>query len=144
MGDMRVVLDTNILVAGLRSPSGASRKILHLLAEGKLEVVATVAMMLEYEAVLKRPKQLASFKLTVAEIDLFLDGLAGMVIPIKPFFLWRPVLKDPDDEHVLEAAINGSASIIVTFNLKDFRPVKNRFGIHILRPSEALLRITDG
>ena len=141
---MRAVLDTNVLVAALRSPTGASRKLLRMLAAEQYEAVASVTMFLEYEAVLKRPDQLAAFRLSAQEIDLFLDGLAGMVIPITPFFLWRPMLRDPADEHVLEAAVNGQADLIITFNLKDFRPAHGQFGIEMLRPRDALVRIKNG
>ena len=141
---MRLVLDTNVLVAALRSPTGASRRLLQLLAQGEFEAIASVAMMLEYEAVLKRPKHLAVFKLSLEEIDTFLDGLAHLITPITPFFLWRPMLKDPADEHVLEAAVNGQADIIVTFNLKDFRAVFRRFDVDVLTPSDTLARIEHG
>ena len=141
---MRLTIDTNILVAALRSPAGASRKLLHLLADGYFEVICSTAMMLEYESVLKRPEHLSVFQLTPYEIDKFLDGLAALVTPITPFFLWRPMLKDPADEHVLEAAVNGQADIIVTFNLKDFKPALTKFGIEVLNPSNTLLRIKNG
>ena len=141
---MRLAFDTNVLVAALRSPMGASHELLRLLAMDRFEVIASVAMMLEYEAVLKRPHQLAAFHLSLHDIDIFLDGLASMVIPITPFFLWRPMLKDPADEHLLEAAINGQADIIVTFNLRDFRPAHRRFGVEVLTPQNTLKRIEYG
>lgn len=140
---MKVALDTNILVAALRSSVGASRQLLQMLVNDEYEVVASVAMMLEYEAVLKRPAQLAAFRLDSVEIDTFLDGLATMLIPITPFFLWRPQLRDPADEHVLEAAVNGQADAIVTFNLRDFKPAA-RFGLEVLKPGEAVYRIQNG
>ena len=144
MGDMRFVLDTNVIVAGLRSPTGASRRLLELLAEDQFEAIASVAMMLEYEAVLKRPKQLTAFNLTTDEIDQFLDGLATLLIPITPFYLWRPQLRDPADEHVLEAAINGRVDAIVTFNVRHFGTAGDRFGVDVYRPNIALQRIRDG
>ncbi|MEM9777750.1 MAG: putative toxin-antitoxin system toxin component, PIN family [Chloroflexota bacterium] len=140
---MRVAVDTNVLVAALRSPNGASRVILQQLAQQRFEAVASVAMMLEYEAVLKRPEHLEVFKLTLEEVEMFLNGLAKLVVPITPFFLWRPMLKDPADEHVLEAAVNGFADAIVTFNLNDFGPAQ-RFGLEVIRPNLFLQRIRNG
>ncbi len=141
---MRAALDTDVIVAGLCSSAGASRQLLLLLAQGHFVAVASVAMMLEYEAVLKRPKQLRAIKLTPAEVDTFLDGLATMVIPVTPFFLWRPQLRDPADEHVLETAVNGYADAIITFNIRHYAPAAAQFGIALLRPGEAVYRIRHG
>lgn len=98
-------------------------------------------MMLEYEAVLKRKSNLTAANLTTQEIDIFLDGLASMVTPVLPFYLWRPALRDPADEHVLEAAINGNADAIITFNVKDFYPASEVFGLEIMKPVDALRRL---
>ena len=138
---MRYVLDTDVIVAGLRSPTGASRRLLELLDEEQFVAIANVSMMLEYESVTKRPENLQAAGLTLAEIDEFIDSLAMLVTPTPTFFLWRPTLRDPFDEHVLEAAINGQADAIVTFNLRHFRAATERFGIAILRPGEALRRL---
>lgn len=140
---MKLCLDTNVLVSALTNSSGASRQILRSLAHGEIQAAASVAMFLEYEDVLKRPKILKQIKLSSLEIDEFLDGLAGLVDPVQPFFLWRPSLKDPADEHVLEAAVNGNVDILVTFNLKDFQPHISHFGIDALTPRDALKEITD-
>ncbi len=98
-------------------------------------------MMLEYESVLMRPENLEAFNLTTDEVERFLDGLSSLMAPITPFFLWRPQLRDPADEHVLEAAANGGADAIVTFNLRHFQVAAVRFGIATLKPGEALQRI---
>lgn len=138
---MKLVLDTDVLVAGLRSRTGASRRLLILWHQRQFDVIASVAMMLEYEAVLTRPENLQAFGLTVAEIERFLDSMSLLVIPVTPFFLWRPQLRDPADEHVLEAAVNGSADAIVTFNVRHFQSAAARFGIAALRPGDALQRL---
>lgn len=138
---MKFVLDTDVLVAGLRSRSGASRRLLLLLHQGAFEALASVAMMLEYEAVLTRPENLHAFGLTAAEVERFLDSMCSLVIPVTPFFLWRPQLRDPADEHVLEAAVNGGADAIITFNVYHFQAAAARFGIAVLRPGEALRRL---
>jgi len=138
---MRLALDTDVLVAGLRSATGASRRLLELLDEERFEAVANVSMMLEYEAVLKRPENLLAAGLSVKDIDDFLNSLAMLVVPVPSFFLWRPVLRDPADEHVLEAAINGQADAIVTFNVRHFAPAAGRFRLQVLRPGEVLRRL---
>lgn len=138
---MRLALDTDVLVAGLRSAAGASRRLLELLDEERFEAVANVSMMLEYEAVLKRPENLHAAGLTATEVDEFLDSLAQFIIRVPSFFLWRPVLRDPADEHVLEAAINGQADAIITFNIRHYALAANRFHIQLLRPGEVLRRL---
>src|SRR5690554_4171404 len=90
---------------------------------------ATVAMMAEYEAVLKRPKHLKAANLTAEQMDIFLDALAALFVPVTPFFIWRPLLHDPDDEMILEAAVNGQAQMLVTFNTRHFSRAAHRFGI---------------
>lgn len=138
---MRLVLDTDVLVAGLRSRTGASRRLLMLLDQGRYQSIVSVAMMLEYEAVLTRPENLRAFGLTQQEIQRFLDSLSLLIAPVTPFFLWRPQLRDPADEHVLEAAVNGHVDAIVTFNLRHFRAAAARFGVAALNPGEAPWRI---
>jgi putative PIN family toxin of toxin-antitoxin system len=138
---MRYVLDTDVLVAGLRSQTGASRRLLLLLYQGRYHAIASVAMMLEYEAVLTRPENQEVFGLTTDEVQRFLDSMALLVTPVAPFFLWRPQLRDPADEHILEAAVNGGADAIVTFNRRHFQTPAARFGVAVLKPGDALQRI---
>lgn len=141
ISDMRYVLDTGILVAGLRSQTGASRLLLVQLYRGRYQAIASVPMMVEYEAVLTRAEHLEAFQLTTNDIERFLDGLALLITPATPFFLWRPQLRDPADEHVLEAAVNGYADAIITFNQRHFQPAASQFGIAVLRPGDALQRL---
>ena len=96
-------------------------------------------MMLEYEAVLMRPEQCQATGISVQDVQDFLDELAALLIPVPSWFLWRPRLRDPDDEMVLDAAINGGAEAIVTFNGKDFLPGAAAFNLRVLTPAEALL-----
>jgi len=138
---MILALDTDAVVAALRSPHGASRRLIQELRGGGVKAVATVGMFIEYEAVLTRPDNLAAAGLSAAEIGVFLDGLAALVTPVRPHFLWRPQLRDPNDEMVLEAAVNGRADAIVTFNLRDFLPAAGRFGIEVARPGDILRRL---
>lgn len=135
---MRVVLDTSVLVAGLRSRLGASNQILVAVAEGRCIPLVSTALFLEYEAVLLRPEHLLASDLSPSDIEGFLAALASAAEPVEVNFLWRPQLRDPADELVLEAAVNGRAEAIVTHNVSDFRPGAERFGVATLNPAEFL------
>lgn len=135
---MRVVLDTNVVVAALCSNAGASRQLLLFALRKRFELLLSVPLMLEYEAVLKRPEHLRAAGATRANIDAILGALAAVGVPVTPSFAWRPELTDPADEMVLEAAVNGLADLIVTFNVAHFRQAAPRFGIRVIRPPEAL------
>jgi putative PIN family toxin of toxin-antitoxin system len=140
---MRCLLDTDVMIASLRSQTGASREIIRKIALGQITVLATVALFVEYEAVLKRPEHLQAANLTAAQVDVFLDGFASLCTAVTPYFLWRPQLKDPNDEMILEAAVNGRAEFIVTFNTRHFENPAIRFGIEVLKPGEFLRRVTQ-
>jgi len=141
MRNYRVVLDTNILVAAGRSRAGASFALLQALRNRKFALLASVPLFLEYEAVLKRPEQLEVGNRNVAMVDAFLDALAFTVEPVDLHFLWRPQLRDPADEMVLETALNGRADALVTFNVRDFS-VAGRFGMKVWTPGEFLQRLS--
>lgn len=101
-------------------------------------MLATPPLFLEYEAVLKRSEQLAASGLSLTDVDTALDALATLIEPIESHLSWRPLLDDPDDEMVLEAAINGRADALVTYNTAHFRSVPARFGVRLARPVEIL------
>lgn len=122
----RVVLDTNVLVAALSSRRGASFALLSHAINQRFALLASPALWLEFEAVLKRPEIAQMHQLTQQDIDDVLNALCEVVEPIQSHFLWRPQLRDPNDEMVLEAAINGAATHLVTFNLRDFDPPVQR------------------
>ena len=132
----RVVLDTNVVVAALRSRRGASAAVLLGAGTGKFEFCISVALFLEYQSALKRPE--AGITLSVAAIDHILDHLAATGRQQEIFFLWRPTLPDPSDDHVLELAVAGRCDAIVTYNRRDFRGAE-RFGVRIVSPPEFLL-----
>ena len=104
-------------------------------------MLLTVALALEYEAQCRMAEHRLAAGLTAEEAGIFVDGLIAMSEPVQSYFRWRPQLHDPGDELVLEAAVNGRADAIVTFNEKDLRDAKHRFGIDVIRPAEALRRI---
>ena len=101
----------------------------------QITMCCSLALFLEYEAVLKRPDQVAVSGLRVSEIDAILNELAGIIEPVTTHYQWRPQLRDPSDEMVLEAAANAQVQAIVTYNLRDFGPAKH-FGIAVLNPEQ--------
>lgn len=141
---MKVAFDTDVIVASLRSRSGASNALLHMLSAGQVEAVASVPMMLEYEAILMRPEQRQATGMSVQDVNIFLDTLALLIIPVIPYFLWRPQLRDPDDEMVLDAAINGGAKAVITFNVQDFLLASTQFNVQVLTPAEVLRQLRRG
>jgi putative PIN family toxin of toxin-antitoxin system len=126
---MRVVLDTDVVVAALRSDRGASRQLLLAGLAQRVGVLASVPLMLEYEAVLTRPEQLRQTGMTIAETNAVLDALAAVIEPVMLRFLWRPRLRDPADEMVLETAVNGRADCLATFNLRHLGAAAAEFAI---------------
>jgi putative PIN family toxin of toxin-antitoxin system len=112
--------------------------VLRLVADRRLVLLATPPLFLEYEDVLGRPEQRLVHGLTLEAIQEFLAELAAIVEPVDIHFQWRPQVRDPSDEMVLEAAINGRAHALVTYNVRHFQAPGDRFGILILRPADVL------
>jgi len=137
------VLDTDVLAAAFRSDAGASRRILYAALERRFRLLISVPLMFEYEAVLRRPEHLAASGASIQDVNDVLDGLAAIGEHVKLAFRWRPALRDPDDDMVLETAVNGQAHAIVTFNEKDFQPVAQRFGCYVMRPGEFLRELSN-
>lgn len=140
---MRLVLDTNVVVAAVRNPRGASAAILRAVRRGRATLLLTVLLAMEYEAVCRRAEHRLAAGLDEHEMDVFLDAVIAMAEPVEIHFLWRPRLRDPGDEMVLEAAVNGRADAIVTFNVRDFGTTPSLFGVETLVPREALARIEE-
>ena len=113
--DMKVAFDTDVIVAARRSRSGASHALLRALHAGHLTAVASVPMMLAYEAVLIRPEQCQATGMSAPDVQDFLGELVALLIPVTSWFLWRPRLRGPEDEMVLDAAINGGAEALLEF-----------------------------
>lgn len=133
---MRVVMDTDVVVAGLRSPRGASRAWLRAALRREAELLLSVPLVLEYEAVLTRPEVLAATGGTPERVGRLLDLLCAVGRPLRVSFLWRPTLRDPGDEMVLEAAVAGRADRLLSFNLRDFAGAE-RLGVRVERPGPA-------
>ena len=109
------------MTSGAHARTGAAAAVVRLIRRRELTMVATVALFLEYEAVLTRPEHLAKAGITVAEAEIVLDVLAAVAEPVEPHFLWRPRLRDADDDMVLEAAVNGRAESHCNFQCARFR-----------------------
>jgi putative PIN family toxin of toxin-antitoxin system len=138
---MRLVLDTDVIVAAMRSPSGASAALLRAARQGEVTLLASVPLALEYEAVCSEAEHQLAAGLNAAQGAIFVDAVVALSEPVKTHFLWRPQLRDPGDEMVLEAAVNGRADALVTFNVRDFGAAPAHFGIEVLLPRDALKRI---
>ena len=141
MSMMRIVLDTSVVVAGLRTQLGAGNAVLRHVARRRLLPLASPPLFLEYEEVLKRPEHRLAHGLSLEAIDEFLAELAALVEPVEVHFQWRPQTPDPNDEMVLETAINGGANAIVTYNVADFAVAGRRFKISVLSPAELLRKV---
>jgi putative PIN family toxin of toxin-antitoxin system len=135
---VRVVVDTSVLVAGLRSQLGASSLVLAAIAMQRVRPLVTTAVFLEYEAVLLRAEQRLATNMSEADVEGFLRALAAAAEPVEISFRWRPQLRDPADELMLETAVNGHAEVIVTHNVTDFGPALSKFGLRILTPAQLL------
>ncbi len=132
----KLIIDTNILVAATRNSKGPSFALVQHVRYATARMFCSPALFLEYEAVLKRPTQLQASGLTTDDIDAILNELARFIEPVATHYQWRPQLRDPADEMVLEAAVNGQVQAIVTYNLRDFVPAK-LFGIPVINPQQA-------
>ena len=131
----RIVLDTNVIIAALRSKQGASFKVLSLVGTGKFDIAISVPLILEYEDVAKR--QARSLGLSHKIIDNVLDYLCQAGEWRRIFFLWRPLLKDPKDDMVLELAVEAGCEYIVTFNRKEFVGAE-QFDLQVIAPKDFL------
>lgn len=133
---MRVVIDTNVLVAATRSRLGASFKLIAMLPDRRFEPAVSVTLYLEYLDVLLRPQNIVPGK-TVQNALGFIRRFLAFSHRQEIHFAWRPTLKDPGDDFVLELAIASQSSYIVTFNKKDFGNIE-LFGIEAVTPAEFL------
>ena len=127
----RIVLDTNVLYAGLYSASGKSHQLLRAIADGRVRIALSTPLLFEYEEVLKRNQAVLS--LSDAQVEVVLDNLCALADFQAIYFLWRPRLPDANDDMVLELAVAAQVPRIVSFNARDFRPA-SQFGIEVVTP----------
>jgi putative PIN family toxin of toxin-antitoxin system len=135
MKTFRVIIDTNVLVAGLRSKRGTAFRLLNLMDSGRFTISVSVPLVVEYEKSLldSRMRTLLSRE----EIGKFLDYVCTIADKRKIHFLWRPYLPDPKDDMVLEIGVAARCDAIITFNVRDFASAE-RFGIRIVTPKQFL------
>ena len=134
---MKVVIDTNVVVAGLKSRNGASFQVLSRIGTDVFDIGLSVPVLVEYETVLKR---MNLPHVTEHDIEAFLDYFCTVADNRDIFYLWRPYLKDPKDEMILEIAVASQADYIVTFNLRDFSNIAP-FGVEAITPQQLLEKI---
>jgi putative PIN family toxin of toxin-antitoxin system len=134
-------MDTDVLVAAIRSPRGASAALLVLLLQRRATLLLSVALALEYEATAPREEHLIAAKASEAYVTNLINAIIDVIEPVEVHYQWRPQLADAGDEMVLETAVNGRADAIVTFNRRHYGGVPSRFGIDVVRPADALERI---
>lgn len=129
---MNIVLDTNVLFSAMRSSLGASYRLLQRIDKPPLQLHISTPLVIEYDAVLKR-----NTALSYSDVDAVVDFLCSISEKHGIFYLWRPILRDPQDDHVLELAVKANA-MIITWNLKDFAPAVSRFGLNVVTPRDLL------
>jgi putative PIN family toxin of toxin-antitoxin system len=135
-----IVIDTNVIVAALRSHRGASYEVLRRVGSDAFELNVSVPLILEYESVATR--QAKELGLTTQDIDDVLDYLCSVSRHRQIFYLWRPVLRDPKDDMVLELAVEAGCQFIVTHNVRDFAQAEE-FGVRAVTPRDFLRRIGE-
>lgn len=134
------MLDTDVIVAAMRSPAGASAALLRSIRQGRAAFLLSVPLALEYEAICQKSEHRLAAGLNERQVDIFVSAVIAMAEPVEAHFLWRPQLRDPNDEMVLEVAVNGRADALVTFNLRDYGDAPSRFGVDLLLPRTAIER----
>lgn len=143
---MRLVLDTNVVVAAMLSRRGASAELIRVAVRGRVTLIGTLPLALEYLEVCARPDVRARSSVSEAEAARFANEVAALLSAVDVRFRWRPAGPDPDDDHVVEAALNGAADAIVTFNSRDFAEASHRFNLPVLAPADIIrgLESSDG
>ncbi len=134
----KIIIDTNVVVSAMLSNRGASFKLVSLIGQQHFEYVMSVPLMIEYEDVLKRND--AKIQISREAANSILDRLCYHADLREIFFLWRPYLKDPKDDLVLELAFEANCNSIVTYNLNDFKNI-DKFGLKAITPKIFLQQI---
>jgi putative PIN family toxin of toxin-antitoxin system len=137
---IQVVIDTNVLIAALRSRRGASHRLMTLIGDRRWNLNLSVPLVFEYEAVAKRITD--GRNLSEQEVDDILDYICSQGSHRDIFYLWRPILADPKDDFVLELAVESQSDFIITYNVRDFGAAES-FGISVETPREFLRRLGE-
>ncbi len=132
-----VVLDTNVVVSALRSRRGTAFRVLTAVGGESFDIAISVPIVLEYEAVLVAQRAPG---ITALDVQIALDYLCAAGHEQQIFFLWRPVLRDPKDDMVLELAVAARCAAIVTYNERDFSGTE-RFGVEVWMPADLLRKV---
>jgi putative PIN family toxin of toxin-antitoxin system len=135
MAQIRIVIDTNVLVAAFRSKRGAANHLIESLDDERFEIAVSTPLLFEYEDVLKR-REMSEF-ISHDELDDAIESLHLIAKEYDIFFLWRLLAVDPDDAFILELAVRSNANYIVTYNPKDFASAAD-FGITLITPRDFL------
>ena len=125
----------------MRSPGGASAAILRAIRKQSATLLLSVPLAIEYESVCCKSEHRLAAGLSERQVNIFVSAVIAMAEPAETHFLWRPQLREPNDEMVLEAAVNGHADGLVTFSLRDYGDVPGRFGVDLLLPKMAIERM---
>lgn len=136
----QIVLDTNVLLSGLRSSRGASYKLLTILNDSRWQLNISTALVFEYEEILKREK--AQTGLSDEDIDDFIEAICAIANNRSIFYLWRPSASDPDDDFIIDLAVESEADFIITYNQKDLQAAK-KFGIYVVTPKQFLQHVGE-
>jgi len=140
MKTLKIVIDTNVIISALKSRNGFSFKLLSIIDDKRFRVFISVPLILEYEDVIKRSK--SQIKLSFTEISDILDYICLIAEQRKIFYLWRPFLKDPKDDMILELAVESDCDYIISFNKKDFKKIE-KFNLEVITPKELLRKIGE-
>ena len=135
-----IIIDTNVIYTALRSKKGASAKLLSLVGTKRFEIHLSVPLVLEYEEILLREP--VGWEIQPQDISDLIDSLCALGKRHEIYFMWRPTLRDPNDEMVLELAVSAQCNYIITYNKKDFAGC-DKFGIKLLSPKEFLQMIGE-
>ncbi|KYC37852.1 DNA-binding protein [Scytonema hofmannii PCC 7110] len=136
----QIVLNTNVLLAGLRSNRGASYKLLTILNDTRWQLNISTALIFEYEEILKREKD--QLTLTSKEIDDVIEAICAIANRCSIFYLWRPLARDPDDDFLIDLAVEARVDFIITYNQKDLQAAE-KFGIRVVSPKEFLQHVGE-
>jgi len=131
----QIIIDTNVLIAGLRSRNGSAFQLLKLVGSQQFDIHLSVPLVLEYEEVLLR--ELSNLSISAADVQDLIDFYCSVAVHHQIFFLWKPYLPDPKDDMVLELAVKAGCDSVITYNIRDFAGIE-RFGVNAITPAKLL------